>query len=1011
MWYKKIFKILNFFIIVFTINSYSYANNPVYEIGANSFDNTIIFEAENISGSTGPIENAYLRAFPPSGITVSSISPQTPVNMPAGSTQNFEVKFSVQQMSKESIMGPFLLRLYTSSSNCYPISKINGYGYNINFKIEEISPNISMSVIGPVPYINPDTGQVQGTCKIYKISADDPEGPNGAYSGINTLEMTSSPYGTSWVLDAGGLKFYNIDIVVRDLYPPSTIYRVVAEDEAGNVAILDKTDVTPPLSPILILPTSNNIVGGNVNFKWDAVDPSGIIGYSFILDQLPNTMPDLISEGNITEQAYSNLSTGTYYFHIIAQDGAGNWSGPAHFEINVDNSLPEIISVNPEIVVQNNLLIILGTNFGNLQDDSKVIFENGLLCPVETWSDTNINCRIPHGAITDFLKVVTSKGESSGILIKVNNLLLKGTIFDETAIGDEPLNFVDIIIKNLDGLEILSIAQTDLNGKFEVWSTDISDGLYLLEVSKRGYESFFKEIALSNAQEVLFSTTLTKSNSYISFEAEDMDNLATVSIDPNNVAWAKMCITSQHCGTNTHSFFVGEEGDYTFWFRIRLDHNTNYAMDISIDDETVHTIGYNSDSYKFEWINRHYNDYSDRVIIHLASGKHTISMVFWEMDTMLDSVILTDNLDYIPPDVPPDVLETSWENIVTDGFGDPKNHEAKMMDANGSLYVSTSNSNLHPAIFKSYDGINFKRVYELKTPYGNGYYMYRTLDLKYLNLGLNSGLYAVSDDWYGTCYLTKLNPDNTFTTLRLGNRDWWTKDIIAFNNYAYAAFYNDWNLWFTMRRSSDPMNSSVATSWLNVSQPAFGKDSSNKQYANMDSDASCVFRGYLYIGTYNYGYFGRTTTGAQIWRTNDGTTWEKVVGDGFGSTNRSSISHMTVFGGYLYATTAEAFGPNYIYRTKDGVNWELAYQGMNNEPYIGDITSYMGRLYLTTYNWGGRVYSSPDGITWTPVSNSYINNNSANSLVGDLHPFKGFMYVNTRNMTTGTNIFRAKICK
>ncbi len=501
------------------------------------------------------------------------------------------------------------------------------------------------------------------------------------------------------------------------------------------------------------------------------------------------------------------------------------------------------------------------------------------------------------------------------------------------------------------------------------------------------------------------------------FEAEDIAGVIHTTFYGDPTSWGNAYIDLGTSSLNSiHTFTASSSNNYNFWIRLKgANLGTTYSAILNVNGQEIVIKG---NSTGWQWINK--DSYQNALLVHFNQGQNTFSLrkdpnpVY--SSPLIDSIIITDYLNFIPPDTPPQIINNNWIQVVSDGFDDTKNHEAKLMDTNGSLYASTSNTNLHPAIYKSDDGTTFNKVYELKTPYGNGCYMYRTLDLKYLDLSLSScspageaGLYAVSDDWYGTCYLTKLNSDNTFTTIRLGNRDWWTKDIIAFNGYAYAGFYNDWNLWFTMRRSNGPMNSNIATSWLNISQPAFGKDASNKQYANMDSDASCVFRGYLYIGTYNYGYFGRATTGAQIWRTNDGTTWEKVVGDGFGSTSRSSISHMTIFGGYLYATTAEAFGPNYIYRTRDGINWELAYQGMNNEPYIGDITSYMGRLYLTTYNWGGKVYSSPDGTTWTPVSNSYINNNSANSLVGDLHPFRGSMYVNTRNMTAGTNIFRGKL--
>ncbi len=508
------------------------------------------------------------------------------------------------------------------------------------------------------------------------------------------------------------------------------------------------------------------------------------------------------------------------------------------------------------------------------------------------------------------------------------------------------------------------------------------------------------------------SINITTEKDLVSIEAEDLTNLNhEIIYDVSIGAWANAYVITTNFKTSSHNFVLPKYGNYTIWVRMSGISDNSDAVKLNIDSKVDLILGDETgNNYSgFKWVNFKNGDVNNKISLLLYKGKHVLNLVDCEAGVKIDSIIITNNFSYLPTEIPPNISTGSWENVVSDGFGDIKNHEAKLMQFEGALYASTSNANLHPAIFKSEDGENFEKVYELKTPYSHGYYMYRTLDLKYLDIGDNSGLYALSDDWYGSCYLTYMNQAGTFSTLTLGNRDWWAKDMISFGNFVYAGFYNDWNLWFTMRKTASPMNLNIKTSWQAASLAAFGKDASGKQHANMDAESSCVFKGYLYVGTYNNGYFGRTTTGAQIWRTNDGTNWQQVVGNGFGSTSRSSISQMVVFGGYLYATTAIPFGSNYIYRTKDGTTWELAFQGMGNEPYFGDITTYMGRLYITTYNWGGRVYSSLDGKIWTPVSDHYINNDSTNSLVGDLEIFKGALYVNTRNGKNGTNVFRAEI--
>ncbi|MGA9351423.1 MAG: hypothetical protein WBW48_21805 [Anaerolineae bacterium] len=51
------------------------------------------------------------------------------------------------------------------------------------------------------------------------------------------------------------------------------------------------------------------------------------------------------------------------------------------------------------------------------------------------------------------------------------------------------------------------------------------------------------------------------------------------------------------------------------------------------------------------------------------------------------------------------------------------------------------------------------------------------------------------------------------------------------------------------------------------------------------------------MGTYNW------NTGAEVWRSPDGTTWTQVNADGFGDVNSQAVAFMAVLGSYLYAGT------------------------------------------------------------------------------------------------------------
>lgn len=86
--------------------------------------------------------------------------------------------------------------------------------------------------------------------------------------------------------------------------------------------------------------------------NWTAPpDVNDIVGYYYILDQSPNTVPTkeigtyTEVNGTIPDQ---DLSSGTWYFHVVAVDSAGNiGSEAAHYAIHIDVTSPTLSIVHP----------------------------------------------------------------------------------------------------------------------------------------------------------------------------------------------------------------------------------------------------------------------------------------------------------------------------------------------------------------------------------------------------------------------------------------------------------------------------------------------------------------------------------------------------------------------------------------------------------------------------------------------------------------------------------------
>ncbi|UCE20052.1 MAG: putative Ig domain-containing protein [Gemmatimonadota bacterium] len=91
-------------------------------------------------------------------------------------------------------------------------------------------------------------------------------------------------------------------------------------------------------------------------------DPSGIAGYSYLLDEHAETVPDNSVDGTGTTVAYVSIQDGKWYFHCRAQDGAGNWGETNHYRIQIDTTPPAggTILIEDDADTTKSLVVTLG---------------------------------------------------------------------------------------------------------------------------------------------------------------------------------------------------------------------------------------------------------------------------------------------------------------------------------------------------------------------------------------------------------------------------------------------------------------------------------------------------------------------------------------------------------------------------------------------------------------------------------------------------------------------------
>ena len=180
--------------------------------------------------------------------------------------------------------------------------------------------------------------------------------------------------------------------------------------------------------------------------------------------------------------------------------------------------------------------------------------------------------------------------------------------------------------------------------------------------------------------------------------------------------------------------------------------------------------------------------------------------------------------------------------------------------------------------------------------------------------------------------------------------------------------------------------------------------------------SSGVFSGALYFGVAN------TADGGSVWRTFDLLTWTQVLT----VSDRPRVEIVGPFGGQIYAAAGAYDGRNSndptirIYHSSSGDpgTWSTSATPLENDPHntrtiVDGATVYNGALYLATMNStnGAEIWRTTDGVTWTAVITGGFGD--TRTFAAELQPFAGYLYAWTSNYATGQRVYRSScaICQ
>jgi alpha-tubulin suppressor-like RCC1 family protein len=336
-----------------------------------------------------------------------------------------------------------------------------------------------------------------------------------------------------------------------------------------------------------------------------------------------------------------------------------------------------------------------------------------------------------------------------------------------------------------------------------------------------------------------------------------------------------------------------------------------------------------------------------------------------------------------------------WGQVSLDGFGDPSNALVTSLEEfGGKLYAGASNWVQGGQIWSSDDGAMWTAV----SPAGFG-----STDPS-LNAGMidmvafKDQLY-VSTGWGGSAGQIWRSPDGT---------DWTQVEGEGFGdpgNTAIMTFGIFSDMLYVTTQSSNGLEiwrspTGDSADWSRVVEAGNGNANNNSSTSLME------FGGSLYAAVEN------GTDGAEIWRTNNGTTWTAVKTGGFGSTANIQTGGFAILNGYLYVGTRNDATGGQIWRTSNGTLWTAMVSdgfGDLNNTKIEALMSFDGALYAGTANsaTGIEVWRSSNGSTWQQVNlDGFENgNNSGTVLSFGTAAFHQDLYIGTHNDVDGGQVW------
>jgi hypothetical protein len=151
----------------------------------------------------------------------------------------------------------------------------------------------------------------------------------------NSVGVRLGQVGTHFAGKADGVWYLHVRTVDNIGNGGTTATRIVRIDTTAP-AITGLASLTHPVE-------STWYSNSDPAFAWDAASDSesGLLGYSYVLDQSSGTAPDTRVDTTGTTASFASKADGVWYFHVRAVDNLGNGGATATRTVRIDTGPPE----------------------------------------------------------------------------------------------------------------------------------------------------------------------------------------------------------------------------------------------------------------------------------------------------------------------------------------------------------------------------------------------------------------------------------------------------------------------------------------------------------------------------------------------------------------------------------------------------------------------------------------------------------------------------------------------